>query len=162
MISQRKYNTTINSARSFNQSVPGRSKILIAAIAWTLVAVVLFFRSGILLLNFHDYLWLKVPTSLTLGILIYLLLFFKISFNRSRLTISLINDNPRSLSFFDVKRDILLTIIAISGFLLRGSGIISLEYVSILYIATGIPLLLSTLRFYYYGTFYDEISHLKN
>jgi len=161
MISHRKYKTTMNSTNSFNQSIPPRSKILIAAIAWTLVAVALFLRSGILLFNFHHYLLEKVLASITLGILFYLLLFFKISFRRSRLIISLTDDNPRSLSFFDVKRDILITIIAITGFLLRGSGIISFEYVSILYIATGIPLLLSTLRFYYYGTFYDEINHLK-
>ena len=151
-----------NSARSIGQGIPQRSKILITAIAWTLVAVVLFLRSGILLINFHHYLLVKVLASIILGVMFYLLLFFKISFMHSRLTISLTNANPPSLSFFDVKRDILLTIIAISGFLLRGSGIISLEYVSILYIATGLPLFLSTLRFYYYGTFYDEISGHKN
>lgn len=151
-----------NSTHSFEQGVQGRIKILIPAIAWTSVAFILFYRSITLLLNYHDHLWLKVFGSVILGILFYLLLFFRISFRHGRLTINLICDNPRSILFFDVKRDLLITIIAISGLLLRVSGIVTLENVSILYIATGIPLLLSTLRYYYYGTFYDEISHLKN
>ena len=71
------------------------------------------------------------------------------SFKQGRLTISLLVDDPQAILFFDIKRDLLITIIAISGFLLRVSGIVTLENVSIIYIATGIPLLLSTLRYYY-------------
>jgi len=74
------------------------------------------------------------------------------SFKQGRLTINLISDNQDTILFFDIKRDLLIAIIAISGFLLRVSGIVTLENVSIIYIATGIPLLLSTLR-YYYKTF---------
>lgn len=162
MFFQHKYRYMTNSTHSFEQGLQGRIKILIPAIAWTLVAFILFYRSITLLLNYHDHLWLKVFGSVILGISFYLLLFFKISFRHARLTINLISDKPHSILFFDVKRDILITIIAISGFLLRISGIATLENVSILYIATGIPLLLSTLRYYYYGTFYDEISDLIN
>jgi hypothetical protein len=151
----------MNSTQSFERGVSKRFTIFIAAIAWTLVAIIIFCRSIYLLLNYHDYLWLKLVGSVIVGILFYLLLFFKIFFRHNRLFISLKNDDTHSFSTFDVKRDILITVIAITGFLLRVSGIVGLEYVSIIYIATGIPLLLSTLRYYYYGTFYDRISHLK-
>ena len=156
-----KCKTMTNSARSIEQGVPRRFKILLPAITWTLVAFVLFYRSTTLLLNYNDHLLFKIFGSVILGIFFYLLLFFKISFKNSRLTINLTSDKPHSILFFDVKRDLLITVIAISGFLLRVSGILTLENVSILYIATGIPLLLSTLRYYYYGTFYDELNRQK-
>lgn len=152
----------MNSTQPFERGVPNRHTIFIAAIAWTLVAILIFCRSVYLLLNYHDYLLLKVFGSLIVGILFYLLLFFKISFTHNRLFISLKNDDTHSFSSFDIRRNVLITVVAVSGFLLRISGIVGLEYVSIIYIATGISLLLSTLRYYYYGTFYDEISHLKN
>ena len=138
-----------NITHSSERFIQGRKKILIPAIAWTLVAFLLFCRSTYLLLNYHHYFWLKVFGSFILGVFFYLLLFFKMSFKQGRLTISLLVDDPQAILFFDIKRDLLITIIAISGFLLRVSGIVTLENVSIIYIATGIPLLLSTLRYYY-------------
>jgi hypothetical protein len=159
---QHKYKSGLNAAQSFEHGVPKRFTIFITAFGWTLISILIFGRSIYLLLNYHDYLLLKVVGSLIAGLLFYLLLFFKISFRHSRITISLRNDGPRSFSSFDVKRDILITVIAIIGFLLRVLGIVSLENISILYIATGIPLLLSTLRYYYYGTFYDEVIHHKD
>jgi hypothetical protein len=154
---QHEYKSGINSKQSFEKIGPGRHKIFITAIVWTFFAIVLFYRSGYLLLNYRDYFWLKVSGSLIVGILLYLLLFFKISYRHSQLTINLINDNPRPISFFDLKRDIFITVIAISGFLLRVSGVVPIEYVSIIYIATGLPLFLSTFRYYYYGSFYDKV-----
>lgn len=151
-----------NSVQYFENGAPRRFKIFIAAIAWTLIALVLFYRSSTLLLNYRDYLLLKVCGSVILGILFYLLLFFKVSFRHTRLIVNLRNEKPHSIPIFDTKRDILITFIAISAFLLRISGIVALKDVSILYIATGIPLLLSTMRYYYYGTFYDEIVDKKD
>lgn len=141
-------NTTHSSEKPFE----GSKIFLIPAIVWTLVAIILFYRSTTLLLNYHHYLWFKVLGSVISGVFFYLLLFFKISFKQGRITFSLISDNPHAVLFFDIKRDLLISIIAISGFLLRVSGIVTLGNVSIIYIATGIPLLLSTLR-YYYETF---------
>jgi hypothetical protein len=48
-----------------------------------------------------------------------------------------------------------------SGVLLRKSGLLSPEYLSVLYVTMGIPLFLSAFRFYYYGIFYDEVIDLK-
>jgi len=149
---QLKYRNMTNITHQSEKSFQERKKILIPAIAWTMIAFVLFYRSTTLLLNYHQYLWLKIFGSAILGIFFYLLLFFKMSFKQGRLTINLISDNQDTILFFDIKRDLLIAIIAISGFLLRVSGIVTLENVSIIYIATGIPLLLSTLR-YYYKTF---------
>lgn len=44
-----------------------------------------------------------------------------------------------------------------SGIVLRKSGIIPPQYLSILYITMGIPLLVSSIRFYYYGIFYPSL-----
>ena len=152
MFFQLKYRNMTNITQSSEKPFQGSKKILIPAIAWTLVAFILFYRSTTLLLNYHQYLWLKVFGSAILGVFFYLLLFFKMSFKQGHLTISLISDNPKEILFFDIKRDLMIAIIAISGFILRVTGIVTLENVSIIYIATGIPLLLSTLR-YYYETF---------
>jgi hypothetical protein len=55
----------------------------------------------------------------------------------------------------------MMAVMISSGILLRKSGIVSPEYLSVLYVTMGIPLFLSALRFYYYEIYYRTIIHKK-
>ena len=55
----------------------------------------------------------------------------------------------------------MMAVMITSGVILRKTGVVSPEYLSVLYVTMGIPLFLSALRFYYYEIFYRTIIQKK-
>lgn len=148
--------------QSLKPDLPRRYLLFIAAVVWTFAGGMLLYKGAALFLNYQNFFWVRLVSSSIGGLLFYLLLFSKISFKHTRRIINLKNDNPCAFSFFNLKSYILMTVMITSGILLRKSGLVPPEYLSILYITMGIPLSLSAFRFYYYGIFYDEIIDLKD
>ena len=89
----------------------------------------------------------------------YMLLFSKISLKHTKRILSLKSEKPCAFSFFNFKSYILMTVMISSGIFVRKSGILSPDYLSLIYITMGIPLFLSAFRFYYNGIFYPRIIH---
>ena len=150
-----------NFIQSLKPGLPRRYLLFIAAVVWTFAGGMLLYKGSTLFLQNYHFFWLRLISSVIGGAVFYILLFSKISFKHTRRIVNLENDNPCAFSFFDLKSYILMTIMITSGVLLRKSGLMAPEYLSILYITMGIPLFLSAFRFYYYGIFYDEVVDFK-
>jgi hypothetical protein len=138
-------------------SVPKRYLLFIAGIVWTIAGGMLLFKGISLFRIYRDFLWLKITISIIGGGLFYLLLFSKISFKHAWRIINLKYENPCMFSFFNIRSYIMMAVMITSGVILRKTGIISPEYLSVLYVMMGIPLFLSALRFYYYEIYYRTI-----
>jgi hypothetical protein len=150
-----------NFIQSLKPELPRRWLLFIAALVWTFAGGILLYKGSVLFMHYHHSFWVRLIGSVIGGALFYILLFSKISFKHTRRIVNLENDYPCAFSFFDIKSYILMTVMITSGILLRKSGLLSPEYLSVLYVTMGIPLFLSAFRFYYYGIFYDEVTDLK-
>jgi hypothetical protein len=143
---------------------PGTSRrnlLFVAALVWTFTGGMLLTR-GILMMDLDSNSFLlRMSLSLTGGALFYGLLFSRISKKHIARIIHLANDNPCIFSFFNPRSYLMMTFMISFGVLLRKSGIIPPLYLSILYVTMGIPLLGSSIRFYYSGIYYHSIVRKK-
>jgi len=137
--------------------MPRRYLLFLAAVVWTFAGGMLLFRGISLLENVKGYIALRILASLIGGGIFYWLLFYKISLKHSIRILNLKYDYPCIFSFFSIKSYIMMAVMISSGILLRRSGILSPAYMSELYMTMGIPLFLSSLRFYYYGLNYRHL-----
>jgi hypothetical protein len=137
--------------------IPKRYLLFVAGMVWTFAGGMLLFKGICIFKNYQDFLWLKITGSTIAGILFYLFLFSKISVKHIHRIFGLDNDRPCLFSFFNLKSYILMSVMITSGILLRKFEVISLNYLSVLYVTMGIPLSISAFRFYYYGLFFHKI-----
>lgn len=151
----------MNLLQTLKPSIPRRYLLFVAGIVWTLAGGMLLYKGISLFRIYRELLWLKIMISIIGGGLFYLLLFSKISLKHAWRIINLKNENPCVFSFFNIRSYIMMAIMITSGIILRKSGIISPEYLSVLYVTMGIPLFLSALRFFYYEIYYRTVIHKK-
>ena len=131
--------------------IPKRYLLFVAAVAWTFAGGMLLFR-GLTFMNFHSHtVWEKISVAAIAGIIFYLAMFSKISAKHIRRIVNLKQDNPCAFSFFNWQSYGLMSIMITSGVLIRLSGIIPMNYLSIFYVMMGTPLFISALRFYVHG-----------
>ncbi len=140
--------------RAIKPKTTRRSLLFMAAFVWSLAGFILLFRGITLSFTIQNSFWLKITASLFGGCLFYLVLFSRISREHVCRIINLKNDNPGLFSFFSIRSYILMIIMIASGITLRKSGIILPEYLAMVYITMGVPLMISALRFYYHGIRY--------
>ncbi len=134
---------------SFTPRVPKTYLLLIAALVWTFAGGMLLFRGYSYLLAYPHLFGVKILGCVIGGLLFFKLLFFKISGKHVLRIQSLANDNPCLFSFFNLRSYLMMIIMITSGITLRKTGVISPEYLSLIYLTMGIPLLMSSYRFYY-------------
>jgi hypothetical protein len=134
--------------------VSRRALLFIAAVVWTFAGGMLLMRSISMFGTIRNYFWVKIVLSAIGGLTFYLVLFSKISINHVNRILNLQNDRQSVFSFFNLKSYILMTLMITMGITLRKSGIVRPEYLAIVYLTMGIPLLLSAIRFYYRGIYY--------
>jgi hypothetical protein len=152
----------MNFLQQFKPAIPKRYLLFAAGVVWTLAGGMLLYKGISLFRIYRELLWLKITISIIGGGLFYILMFSKISFKHAWRIINLKYDKPCMFAFFNIRSYIMMAIMISSGIILRKSGIISLEYLSVLYVTMGIPLFLSALRFYYYEIYYRTIIHSKD
>lgn len=138
--------------------VPKRFLLFIAAFIWTMAGGILLARGVRMLLDFRQAEWIRVPASLLGGIVFYYFMFSKISLKHTRRIFLLPQTRPCAFSFFNLRSYILMGLMISMGISLRKFGLVPPEYLSVLYVAMGIPLALSALRFYHSGFFYHRIA----
>lgn len=146
----------MNTFRSYKPAVPKRMLLFIAAVVWTFAGSILLFKGTKLALTNSNHLFAVVSGSLIAGALFYFLVFSRISLTHTKRIINIKNDYPCFFSFFNLKSYLLMSIMITSGIIIRLSGLVSLTYLSLIYLSMGIPLFVSALRFYYYGIFYKS------
>jgi len=139
---------------------PGTSKrnlLFIAAFIWTIAGGMLLTRGILMMIIDNDYLTLRIVISIIGGALFYVILFSRISKKHVYRIIHLPNNRPSIFSFFNLKSYVMMTFMISFGVVLRKSGIVLPFYLSVLYVTMGIPLIVSSLRFYYSGINYQSI-----
>jgi hypothetical protein len=120
-----------------------------AALVWTFAGSMLLFRGTLLFTADKYLLWLRLPLSLVAGILFYRQIFSNISVKHTQRIATLKPEKPCLFSFFNVRSYILMTIMITAGISLRKSGILPPVYLSVIYVTMGIPLFISSFRFYH-------------
>jgi hypothetical protein len=131
--------------------IPKRYLLFVAALMWTFAGSMLFMRGFGMLLLFRRLLWLKILISIIAGLIFYFLLFSKISFKHTQRIIRMNVEKPCIFSFFNFRSYVMMVLMIGMGITLRSTGIVPLEYLSVLYVTMGVPLTISAFRFYYYG-----------
>lgn len=123
--------------------------LLIAAIVWTLAGGMLLFKGGLFLKDSPHWMLFKIFGCTFGGLLFFKVLFNRISREHIDRIINLPIEHPCLFSFFNVKSYFLMSIMIGGGIIMRRAGLVSPEYLAIIYLTMGIPLLLSSFRFYY-------------
>ena len=129
--------------------VPKTYLLFIAALVWTFAGGMLLYRG----FTFNKTLplhWLtELITETVAGLLFFMLLFARISAKHVLRIQNLPIEKPCLFSFFSLKSYLMMAVMITSGITLRKSGLVSPEYLSMIYVTMGIPLLMSSFRFYY-------------
>lgn len=141
---------------------PGVSKrylLFVAAIVWSFAGVKL---NSIGLVKFEQcesYVILKIVGSVICGLLFYLLMFSKLSKKHIDRIYQLPSEKPFIFFFFNLRSYILMSVMMTSGILTRKYGWLPDDVISIVYVTMGIPLFLSSLKFYYWGINYSKLKN---
>jgi len=138
-------------------AIPKRYLLFVAAMAWTFAGGMLLFRGFSSLLLHPEWFYLKMASSMLVGVIFYFVMFWKISLKHSKRIVNIPVKRPCLFSFFSWNSYLLMILMISFGIMTRKSGLIPLEYLSMFYIVMGIPLFLSAFRFYYYGFNYHII-----
>lgn len=137
--------------RLLKPGIPRRYLLVIAGIAWTTGGGLLVYRGYSMMKLTQGMIWLKIAGSIVAGIIFYIMMFSKISLKHIHRIVHLESDKPCLFSFVNFRSYLLMALMNSFGITLRMTGIVSPNYLSIFYIGMGSPLLISALRFYYYG-----------
>lgn len=138
----------------FTPRVSKHYLLLVAALVWTFAGGMLLFRGFTLneILPAH---WIvELISGIFAGLLFFRVLFNRISAKHVRRIQDLPIEQPCLFSFFNIRSYLMMFSMITLGVMLRKSGIVASEYLSLLYITMGIPLLLSSFRFY--QTFFNS------
>lgn len=144
----------------FEKLIPRTTKrilLFIAAAVWTYAGVMLLSKGMWMMHVDSEYFWLRLAGSIFGGALFYLILFTRISKKYVNRILYLNTNRPSIFSFFNLKGYVMMAGMISLGVFLRSSGIVAPFYLSIVYVTMGIPLFISSLRFYYSGIYYFSI-----
>ena len=143
-------------------AVPKRSLLFVAAAVWTFAGAMLLFKGFKMLDTTNRYLWLKLIISLAGGILFYQKLFSKLSLKHTIRILNLKENYPCAFSFFNFRSYLMMALMISMGITLRKTGWVAPGSLSVLYLTMSVPLLLSSIRFYYTGFYYGRFLMISN
>ncbi|MBL7969316.1 MAG: hypothetical protein JNK09_20095 [Prolixibacteraceae bacterium] len=122
--------------------------LLVAALVWTFAGAMLVCR-GFTLNQVLPVFWcVEVILSVLSGLVFFQLLFNRISKKHVQRIRSMPEEKPSVFAFFNLKSYLMMFSMIAMGITLRKTGIVPSEYLAIMYITMGIPLLMSSIRFY--------------
>lgn len=142
---------------------PGISKrylLFVAAIVWSFAGFKLNSIGFVLFHHIPGIFAFKLAGCIILGVLFFILMFNKLSKKHIIRMINLPSEKPFILFFFNLRSYILMTVMMTSGILTRKYELLPKEYIAVIYVVMGIPLLLSSIKFYYYGFNYNKYSKI--
>ena len=143
-----KFNSILNTLKP---SVPKRYLLFVAAVVWTFAGGMLLFR-GFSVLKFNSSgILLEEAVSIILGVVFYIFMFSRISLKHIVRMQNNPIERPCVFSFFNWRSYILMSTMISFGVMLRVTGLVPIQYLSVFYITMGTPLFLSSIRFYAYG-----------
>jgi len=138
-------------------NVSRRNLLLIAGFVWLLASGILISKGTLwVLIETNDQLC-RVLGAVVFGMLFYRLLFTRISRKHIHRIITLEQENPFFLSFFNARGYLMMGGMITLGVLLRNMDFVNKDLLYTFYIGMGIPLLFSAFRFYGAWTVYSKI-----
>lgn len=135
-------------------AAPKRTLLFVAASVWTFAGSMLLFKGYKMLDMTNRLLWLKLILAFTGGIFFYTKLFSKLSLKHTLRILSLKEAYPCIFSFFNFRSYLMMALMISMGITLRTTGWVAPDNLSLLYLTMSVPLLLSSVRFYYIGFYY--------
>jgi hypothetical protein len=129
-------------------SVSKRYLFLVAALVWTFAGGMLLYRGFTINHPLPSHWKVEFFGCTMAGLLFFILLFNRISAKHVLRIKSLPIEYPVIFSFFNLKSYLMMFSMITIGITLRKTGAVSPEYLSFMYITMGIPLLMSSFRFY--------------
>ena len=139
-----------------NRFVPRVSKrylLLVAAIVWTFAGGMLLSR-GFATEHSAEANWaIKIAFCIAGGLLFYKVMFDRISAKHVTRIKSMATERPVIFSFFNLKSYVMMFSMITMGVTLRLTGLVAPAHLALVYVTMGIPLLMSSFRFYY--TFFN-------
>lgn len=136
--------------------IPRRHLLLVATSVWLFAGGFLLFR-GIRMLPEMTLPGLKIPLAVIAGLVFFHLLFLRVSLKHITRIRALEILRPCIFSFFDWKSYAIMVVMIFSGVLVRKSGWINPQWISLFFITMATPLLLSAVRFFRAWGKYNEI-----
>ncbi|MEI6123021.1 MAG: hypothetical protein WCQ95_05265 [Bacteroidota bacterium] len=136
--------------------VPKRWLLAIAGVFWTFAGGMLLWRGLSGLIVAHASFIPDLLYSLAGGVLFYILLFSRISRKHVNRIIGLKSEKPCMFSFFNIKSYLLMSIMISGGVLLRIFNVVDHQILYSFYVCMAIPLLVSSVRFYYNWFIYQK------
>jgi hypothetical protein len=135
-------------------ALPRRYLLFLAAMVWTVAGGILMYRGETMLFSVSSLIFLRGLAGAIGGLLFYKILFSGISLKHVRRILLLKEERPCAFSFFNWRSYFLMALMITMGVSLRHSGIIPVNALSVFYLSMGIPLLISSFRFYACGIRY--------
>ena len=132
----------------FKPATSRRTLLLGAGCAWTLAGGILLTRALTALIAEHRHLAAELLIGLLAGSAFYLLLFTRISRRHITRIEDISVDNPCFFSFFNLQSYLMMFVMIGTGITLRRLDLINHGVLYTVYIAMGLPLLLSARRFF--------------
>ncbi len=137
--------------------IPKRHLLLVATAVWAFAGVFLVYRGIMMMPPVIIYLWPKILLVILVGLLFFHLFFLRLSLRHITRIRTLDILRPCIFSFFNWKSFVLMAVMIASGILVRKSGWVDQEWVSLFFIAMAIPLILSAARFFRAWSRYKEL-----
>jgi len=145
----------------FVESIRVSKRVLLfeAASIWMFAGIMLLTRGKLMVESAQGFSIVNIFSCLGCGILFYLYLFSKISAKHIHRITNLPGDRHFPYQFFDFKSYLMMVGMITMGVTLRKTLIIPLEYLSLIYCTMGIPLFLSSIRFFSHFFYLRLSSH---
>ncbi|NEW83342.1 MAG: hypothetical protein GZ094_13370 [Mariniphaga sp.] len=148
----------MNSSKYFTINVTKHTLLLEAAIIWTFAGGMLLYRGSSMLEASSGFSWEKIVGCICIGLIFFVLVFLKISRKHVHRILTLEGDRHQFYEFFNPRSYLMMLGMISLGIFLRKTSIVPLASLSLAYITMGIPLLLSSFRFYYRWFYYLPVT----
>lgn len=135
-----------------NRFIPRVSKrylLLVAALVWTFAGGMLLFRGFVVDHHLETHWTTKIGFCMVGGLLFYRAMFDRISSKHVNRIKSMEIERPVVFSFFNMKSYLMMFSMISMGITLRLTGLVAPVHLAMVYVTMGIPLLMSSIRFYY-------------
>lgn len=138
-------------------NVSKRNLLLIAGFVWALASGILISKGTSWVLTETSDQLCRMVGAVVFGLLFYRLLFTRISGKHIQRIITLEQENPFFLSFFNARGYLMMVGMITMGMVLRNMDFVNKDLLYTFYIGMGIPLLFSAFRFYGAWAVYSKI-----
>ena len=128
--------------------VSRKSLLLVAGAVWAFASAMLITKGATWVVGVADHPLIRLGVSILIGILFYRLLFVRIAGKHINRIRNIRRERPSAFLFFDTRGYIMMSSMILLGVVLRNLDFINKDHLYTFYIGMGIPLLISSFRFY--------------